>query len=88
MNTEPKHPDVTVQLTGPTVGRRIGRAMARDVLAESMPREWTGLDPQDADQIPAGIDVAAVEGTTSCTAEPLTDMMSTVQWALGGRLLF
>jgi prephenate dehydrogenase len=31
------------------VGRRIGRAMARDAKAEGMARDWTGLDPQDAD---------------------------------------
>lgn len=35
-----------------SVGKRIGRAMARDVIAENMPRAWTGLDPQDADEIP------------------------------------
>jgi hypothetical protein len=35
------------------IGIRIGRAIARDVIADAMPREWTGLDPQDADQIPA-----------------------------------
>lgn len=31
------------------VGAKIGRAMARDVLAENMPSKWMGLDPQDAD---------------------------------------
>jgi len=36
-------------------GTKIGRAIARDVIADGMPREWTGLDPQDADQIPAGL---------------------------------
>jgi hypothetical protein len=35
------------------VGHRIGRAIARDVLAEDMPREWTGLDAQDADEATA-----------------------------------
>lgn len=44
-----------------TVGKRIGRAMAQSVLSEDMPREWTGLDPQDADQIPEGMDRDAVE---------------------------
>ena len=44
-----------------SVGTRIGRAIARDVIAEDMPREWTGLDPQDADQIPEGMDAGAVE---------------------------
>ena len=37
------------------LGGRIGAAMARDVIAGAMPREWTGLDPQDADQIPANL---------------------------------
>lgn len=44
-----------------TVGARIGAAIARDVRAEDMPREWTGLDPQDADQIPEGMDAGEVE---------------------------
>jgi hypothetical protein len=43
------------------LGAAIGRAMARDVLADHMPREWTGLDPQDADRIPEGMDFDAVE---------------------------
>ena len=36
-----------------TVGKRIGKAIAKDVLAEGMPRQWTGLDPQDGDQLTA-----------------------------------
>lgn len=43
------------------IGERIGQAIARDVLAEDMPREWTGLDPQDADQIPPECDPDEVE---------------------------
>jgi 3-hydroxyisobutyrate dehydrogenase-like beta-hydroxyacid dehydrogenase len=43
------------------VGEFIGRAMARDVKRNGYPVEWTGLDPQDADQIPEGMDAAAVE---------------------------
>ena len=43
------------------VGRAIGRAIDRVVIAEGMTREWSGLDPQDADQIPEGMDLAAVE---------------------------
>lgn len=43
------------------IGTKIGQAIARDVLAEGMPREWTGLDAQDADQIPEGVDHDAVE---------------------------
>lgn len=35
--------------TAKSIGEKIGRAMARDVLAEDMPREWTGLDAQDGD---------------------------------------
>lgn len=29
---------------------KVGRAIAYDVMCEDMPREWTGLDPQDGDQ--------------------------------------
>jgi hypothetical protein len=47
--------------TAEQIGQRIGRAMARDVIAEGMPRDWTGLDPQDADQIPAGVDHDPIE---------------------------
>lgn len=43
------------------VGKFIGEAIAKDVVAEGMPREWTGLDPQDVDQIPDGMDHDAVE---------------------------
>ncbi len=35
------------------IGRFVGRAIARDVLREGMPREWTGLDSQDTDAIVA-----------------------------------
>lgn len=35
------------------MARYVGRAMARDVIGENMPREWTGLDPQDADVLAA-----------------------------------
>jgi hypothetical protein len=48
-------------MTTQEIGTRIGKAIARDVIAEDMPREWTGLDPQDADQIPDGMDRDAVE---------------------------
>lgn len=43
------------------VGTRIGHAIATDVIAEGMSKEWTGLDPQDVDQIPDGMDANAVE---------------------------
>jgi hypothetical protein len=52
---------MATNMTAEQVGKRIGRAMARDVLAEDMPREWTGLDAQDIDQIPGGIDFDEVE---------------------------
>jgi hypothetical protein len=32
---------------------RIGQAIARDVKAEGMPANWTGLDAQDGDQLTA-----------------------------------
>jgi hypothetical protein len=35
------------------LGRQIGNAIARDVLASGMPRTWTGLDAQDGDQLTA-----------------------------------
>ena len=35
------------------LGRKIGNAIARDVLAEAMPRTWAGLDAQDGDQLTA-----------------------------------
>jgi hypothetical protein len=47
--------------TAETIGRAIGRAIARDVVAEDMPRVWTGLDPQDHDRIPEGTGPATVE---------------------------
>lgn len=43
------------------VGQRIGRAIARDVLAWNWPCEWTGIDPQDGDQIPEGMDFDRVQ---------------------------
>ena len=57
--------DATTQQheTPEQVGVRIGRAIARDVIAEAGAREWSGLDPQDADQIPEGMELAAVEAT-------------------------
>lgn len=48
---------VRTRVTAESIGREIGRAIARDVVAAGMPREWTGLDPQDADRIPPGIDI-------------------------------
>lgn len=42
------------------IGADIGRAIARDVLASNMPQEWTGLDPQDADELTA----AGIENDT------------------------
>ena len=43
------------------IGSQIGNAIARDVLANDLPREWTGLDPMDADQIPKWMDRVEVE---------------------------
>lgn len=43
------------------VGTRIGLAIARDVIADDLPREWTGLDAQDVDMIPDGVDHGEVE---------------------------
>ncbi len=43
------------------LGELIGRAIARDVIAEKMPSEWSGLDPQDADLIPSDLSEPMVE---------------------------
>jgi len=44
------------------VGTKVGAAMARDVLADGLPREWAGIDPQDADQFTAaGIEFGSDE---------------------------
>ncbi len=37
-------------MTNARIGERIGRAIARDTLAEKMPHDWTGIDAQDGDQ--------------------------------------
>ncbi len=40
------------------VGTRIGNAIARDVLADDLPQGWSGLTPEDGDQLTAaGIEV-------------------------------
>jgi hypothetical protein len=49
------------------VGTRIGLAIARDVLAEGMPRHWTGLEPQDVDQLPEGMDHEEVKAQAKAT---------------------
>lgn len=43
------------------VGKRVGEAIARDVIAERMSREWSGLSGQDGDQF------------TAAGIEPITD---------------
>lgn len=47
--------------TARAAGVRIGEAIARDVVSDGLPRQWSGLDPQDTDQIPAGCDCSLVE---------------------------
>lgn len=64
----PGTPD-PIEAAAREVGTRIGRAIARDVLADDMPREWTGLDAQDGDQLTtAGIlpHTAAWEWAEQC----------------------
>jgi len=39
--------------TTTTIGTLVGQAIARDTLADGLPREWTGIDDQDADQFTA-----------------------------------
>lgn len=44
------------------IGLAIGRAIANDVLRDDLPRRWTGLDPQDGDQLTAvGIEAGTAE---------------------------
>lgn len=53
---------MTINETAQTIGERIGKAIARDTKANpEYPREWTGIEAQDADQIPDGIDRKEVE---------------------------
>lgn len=35
------------------IGLKIGAAMARDVMADDLAREWTGINDQDGDQLTA-----------------------------------
>lgn len=42
------------QLFSPrAIGTRIGQAIALDVLADGLPHDWTGIDPQDGDILTA-----------------------------------
>ena len=43
------------------IGTRIGKAMARDNIADNLPVKWTGLTPVDHDCIPPGMDRKAIE---------------------------
>lgn len=43
------------------IGTRIGKAMARDNMADDLPVKWTGLTPVDHDCIPPGMDREAIE---------------------------
>lgn len=43
----------TTTETPEQVGTRVGAAIAHDLAREDMPWGWTGIDPQDADQITA-----------------------------------
>jgi hypothetical protein len=60
-HASPWGPIEATPATAARVGGYIGRGMARDVIAEGMPRGWTGFDAQDADRIPAGLDYDEVE---------------------------
>jgi hypothetical protein len=64
------------------VAERIANAICRDVQADDMPHVWTGLDAQDVDQIPEGMDVEKVEALVRerCLAawNPATKQPATV----------
>ena len=62
------------------IGTKVGRAIARDVLAEDMPREWTGLDAQDGDQLTA----AGIEPGSECWAIAEQAAKTAYRDALGG----
>jgi hypothetical protein len=51
----------TINETVESVGTRLGNAIAQTVISEDLDREWTGLEAQDVDLIPAGMDRDAVE---------------------------
>jgi hypothetical protein len=56
----------TTTRTATEIGTRIGLAIARDVIANSdLPREWTGIEDQDGDQLTA----AGIEPGTQEWAE-------------------
>ncbi len=55
--------------TPEAVGQRVGRAIARDALAEFMPPVWSGLDGEDGDQLTeAGIEPDTPEWKRACAA--------------------
>lgn len=57
-----KDETMTTLETARKIGLKIGKAIARDVLADDMPRTWTGLDAQDGDQLTAaGIEPNTIE---------------------------
>jgi len=49
------------------IGTQLGMAIARDVIADGMDTQWTGLDAQDGDHIPPGMDRDAVEDVAKVT---------------------
>ena len=76
-NARPEGDEITAQ----SIGRFIGRAIANDVLSNpDWPDEWTGIDAQDADQIPKGIDRDQVEVWAEMT---YGEMMSAYGAAVG-----
>lgn len=42
------------------LGMQIGEAMAKDVIAEDMPRKWKGLSAEGTAQIPSHLDSTEV----------------------------
>lgn len=48
------------------IGTKVGQAIAKSVISEDMPRQWTGLDAQDGDQLTAaGIEPNTPEWTAA-----------------------
>lgn len=62
-----------------TTATEIGRAIARDTLADDLDREWAGLDPQDADRLPEDCDLDDAERIARETYEQVMLVASATQ---------
>lgn len=66
------------------IGTRIGQAIARDTLADKLPREWTGLSDQDGDQLTAaGIEPSSSEWEEAIEAARVAYLAAIVPSSVG-----